>query len=160
MEYLIKVRYKPGFFDALGNTVQRDIKDLGISGVKKVKTAQLYYVEGEITYKELRLLCKELLADTITQQYEITSSRTSFKTNNKQTFIVQVWYKKGVTDAVADTVKKGAMDLGIQKIDKVKTGYEYIILGNISRAEIERICRGLLANKVVQEYKIYPEGIA
>lgn len=159
MKWLIEVSYKQGFFDALGNTVQKDIKDLGISGLKKVRTAQLYHIEGEVTDKDARLLCEELLTDSITQQYEISSSRTPLKTNDERAFIVQVWYKKGVTDAVADTVKKGAMDLGIQEINTVKTGYEYTITGNISREQIERICRGLLANKVVQEYKIYPEGI-
>ena len=160
MEYLIEVSYKPGFFDALGNTAKKDIKDLGIPGVSKVKSAQLYHIEGEIKEKELKFLCEELLSDPITQQYKISiSSDGRWKTRlaarqakDEHIFTVQVWYKKGVTDAVADTVKKGTIDLGIQGMNTVKTGYEYTIIGNVSSEQIERICRGLLANKVVQEY--------
>jgi len=197
MQWLIEVSYKPDFFDVLGNTTKKDIEDLGISGIRKVKTAQLYHIEGKITENELKLLCEELLTDKITQQYKIRASciahsdghrsevspqmgrmhraSTPYKTNDErrtlvpassfacaklrgtndeQVFIVQVWYKKGVTDAVADTVKKGALDIGIKGIDSAKTGYEYTITGDISCENIEKICKGLLANKVVQEYVI------
>jgi len=171
MEYLLEVNYKPKFFDALGNTVKKNIEDLGIFGIKKVKTAQLYHIKGELKEKELELLCKELLTDKITQQYTIRpllpsppascfpppcrDFRKKAAWEKGKGFVVQVWYKKGVTDAVADTVKKGATDLGVAGINTVKTGCEYTIIGNISREQIERICKGLLANKVVQDYKIY-----
>ncbi len=158
--WLIEVIYRPNFVDALGNIIKKDIKDLAISGVKNVKTAQVYEIEGKITEKELKLLCDELLADKITQQYKIRASSPSpppsplWGEEKGEGFIVQVWYKKGVTDAVADTTKKGAVDLGIKGIDTVKTGYEYTIIGNVAKEQIEKICSGLLANKVVQEYII------
>ena len=67
---------------------------------------------------------------------------------------VEVWYKPGVTDAVGDSVKKGIGDLGITKIDEVKTGQVYIIKGKVNKKEIEKICKGLLANEIVQYYKM------
>jgi len=162
MEWMVEICYKPGFFNAQAHAVQKDIEDLGISGVKKVRTAHLYSIEGNIGEPELKLLCGELLADKITQQFRI--NRSSFivhrasansKTEGSTTrWIIEVWYKKGVTDAVADTVIKGAVDLGIKGIDTVKTGFKYEISGGLSSEQVERICRGLLANKVVQEYKI------
>ncbi|PIZ15272.1 hypothetical protein COY51_05660 [Candidatus Desantisbacteria bacterium CG_4_10_14_0_8_um_filter_39_17] len=155
MQWLIEVSYKPKFFDAFGNTVKKDIEDLGVLGAKKVRTSKLYHIEGDLKEKELRFLCQELLTDNIVQQYKIRSSIVNHPPKkNKNAWIVEVWYKKGVTDAVADTVKKGMIDLGIQGINTVKTGYEYIIIGNITLEQIERICRGLLANKVVQDYVV------
>jgi len=76
MEWMVEIRYKPGFFNAQAHAVQKDIEDLGISGVKKVRTAQLYSIEGNIGEPELKLLCGELLADKITQQFRI--NRSSF----------------------------------------------------------------------------------
>ncbi|MFH1824814.1 MAG: phosphoribosylformylglycinamidine synthase subunit PurS [Candidatus Firestonebacteria bacterium] len=67
---------------------------------------------------------------------------------------IEVWYKTGVTDAVGDSVKKGISDLGITGVKEVKTGQVYIIKGKISKKEIEKICSGLLANSIVQYYKI------
>jgi phosphoribosylformylglycinamidine (FGAM) synthase PurS component len=164
MKWLIEVSYRANFIDALGNTIKKNIEDLDIAGVRNVKTSQVYEIEGKVTEKKLKLLCEELLTDKITQQYKINSScamrhaSAPYTTHNTQLtthnvfFIVQVWYKKGVTDTVADTVKKGADDLGISGINTVKTGHEYTITGNISRKQIEKICKGLLSNKVVQEY--------
>ena len=67
---------------------------------------------------------------------------------------VEVWYKPGVTDAVGDSVKKGVSDMGMSGVEEVKTGQVYILKGKLSKKDVERICSGLLANGVVQYYKI------
>jgi len=164
MFYLIEISYGKGFFDALGHTIKKDIEDLGIKNVKEVQTSQLYHIETTCKKTALELLCKELLSDKITQRYKISteyrvrSTGSSKKTNdgrrNAGDVIIQVWYKKGVTDAVGDTVKKGASDLGIKGIKTCNTGFEYKINGKLNTQQIEKICSGLLANKVIQEYVI------
>ena len=164
MEYLIEISYKPGFFDALGHNILKDIKDMGISGTTKVKTAQLYLINGDLSQNDAILICKELLTDKITQQYNIKIQGTGYRVQGitpkpypltpNPCFIVQVWYKKGVTDAVADTVKKGAADLGVKAIDTIKTGQEYTITGKISAEKVREIAEGLLSNKVIQDYII------
>ena len=70
------------------------------------------------------------------------------------TWTIEVWYKPAVTDPVSDSVKKGISDLGIKKIKNARTAQKYIIEGTITRKEIERICKELLANPVIQTYKI------
>ena len=67
---------------------------------------------------------------------------------------VEVWYKPGVTDSTGDSVKKGIKDLNVSGVEEVKTGQVYIISGKIGKAEVEKICSGLLANNVVQYYNI------
>ena len=67
---------------------------------------------------------------------------------------VEVWYKPGVTDAVGDSVMKGIKDLGISGASSVKTGQVYIIEGKLDKKQIEKVCSGLLANGIVQFYKI------
>jgi len=67
---------------------------------------------------------------------------------------IEVWYKSGVTDAVGDSVMKGIKDLGISGASSVKTGQVYIIEGKLEKKRIEKICSGLLANGIVQFYKI------
>ena len=47
MTYRIEVREKKGFYDALGESVKKDIFDLGYKGkVREVKTVQVYLIEG------------------------------------------------------------------------------------------------------------------
>ena len=71
----------------------------------------------------------------------------------KNLWAIEVSYKSGVTDAVGDSVRKGINDLGIKKILKVSTVQKYIIEGILTEKEIERICKDLLANSVIQTYK-------
>lgn len=75
------------------------------------------------------------------------------KKSKNKLWVVEVAYKPGVTDAVGDSVKKGINDLGIKKISKIATVQKYIIEGDLNFKEIERICRDLLANSVIQTYK-------
>ncbi|MFC1667069.1 phosphoribosylformylglycinamidine synthase subunit PurS [Candidatus Omnitrophota bacterium] len=49
MEWKIEVRNKRRIFDPLGSGIKKDIKDLGIVGVKKISTAQVFNVCGDLS---------------------------------------------------------------------------------------------------------------
>ena len=46
MDWKIEIRNKKGVFDPLDSGIKKDIKDLGIVGIKKVKTSQVFIVSG------------------------------------------------------------------------------------------------------------------
>ena len=71
MQYKIEVVDKPGIFDAVGRGVSRDIADLGINSVKKVKFIQVYILEGDLAEGQVISICQELLTDKVTQDYKI-----------------------------------------------------------------------------------------
>lgn len=146
MEWEIEVGYKPTATDAIGKSIERDIHDLGIEGVEYVKALQLYIIKGDVTGVEIESICKNLLTDNVTEYYSLHSKPDS------DAWIVDVLYKPGVTDPVSDSVLKGIRDLGILGVSSVRTGKRYIIKGNLSEEDIERICKRLLANDVIQLY--------
>lgn len=76
------------------------------------------------------------------------------KMKKNKTWAVEVFYKAGVTDAVGDSVRKGIEDIGIKGVNSVRTAQKYIINGKLDKKDIENICENLLANPVVQTYKI------
>jgi phosphoribosylformylglycinamidine synthase len=59
-----------------------------------------------------------------------------------------------VTDTVAGSVMKAVKDLGIDRELKVKTGQKYVFEGDINLKTVRRIADKLLANPMVQEYRI------
>jgi len=69
---------------------------------------------------------------------------------------IEVWYKPEVTDPLEESVRKGVADLDIQGLEQVRTGQKYLMEGSLTKEQVERICRELLANPVIQEYKIQP----
>ena len=76
MQYKIEITDKAGVFDAVGEGILRDILDLGINSVKRVKFIQVYTIEGDISDIQIEKICKELLADMISQEYVVGGVET------------------------------------------------------------------------------------
>jgi len=153
MEWRIEVGYKPNATDSYGEGIKKDIEDLGISGVKDVKTMQIYMLFGDIDESDVEYISKNLLTDSITQYYEYKGSE--HHKNDIGAWMIDVTYKPGVTDAVGDSTVKGIKDLGISGIKSAKTGKRFIIKGELTEDDIATICRRLLANEVIQNYNYY-----
>jgi phosphoribosylformylglycinamidine (FGAM) synthase PurS component len=97
MFWKIEVKEKRGIFDAVGEGVKKDILDLGIRSVSDVAFAQAYTITGALSHEQIRTICEALLADPVSQQYEILSEHAQRKTR-KQEFIIEVAYNPGVMD--------------------------------------------------------------
>jgi len=71
MIWRIEVSEKKGFYDAAGASVERDIRDLGISAgkVKEVRTVGVYLIEGDASERDIRKVCDNLVIDPVTQDY-------------------------------------------------------------------------------------------
>lgn len=150
MNWKIEIGYKPTATDAMGDGIKKDIQDLGINGVSYVKTRKLYMIDGELSEEDIKNICENLLTDSVTQFYEYKGS--DHHTDDTGSWIVEVVYKPGVTDAVGDSTVKGIRDMGILGVNSAKTGQKYIIGGSLSESDIEIICKRLLANEVIQNY--------
>ena len=58
MFYKIEIQDKPGIFDASGESVRRDIVDLGIEAIRRVRFIQVYNIEGDISeYDIYKIRC-------------------------------------------------------------------------------------------------------
>ncbi len=147
MLYHIEILCRRGVHDAQGRAIQKDILDLGIKGVTFVKTAQLYEIRGSISLSNIHKICRNLLVDPITQTYHVNRRGLS-----SCTWSVEVWYRKGVTDHVAESVQKGIRDMGFTMLLEIKSGQKYMLAGNINEKEAKMICRRLLVNSVIQTY--------
>ena len=160
MKWNIEVRYKTDFPDAAGQGILEDITDLGISGVDLVHTAKVYWIEGEFQLRDVNRICSELLADPVTQDYSFRRSDGCSESPSLETGVwtVEVRFKPGVTDAVGDSVVKGISDLGFCRVSAAQTGEKYRIHGDLDLSTVETISRSLLANEVIQAFKVESEA--
>lgn len=160
MAWRIEVAEKDGFYDAVGASVRRDIRDLtGGIAVKEVKTVQVYLLDGDVDEYGIKKICENLLIDPITQKYNYRGPVL----DERRYKVVEVAYNSGVMDPVETSAKKAIEDLGVLGIRTVKTAKKYCINGDLSYAEIHRIAGKLLYNKVIQhavkgKSTIPPEG--
>jgi phosphoribosylformylglycinamidine synthase II len=152
--YRIEVSVREGFADPRSEGLQKDILDLGIESVDKAKVSSVYLLEGSLNNKELLTICRELLTDTIVEEYatETSPAPTSAR-------LVEVAYNPGVMDPVEESVKKGIRDFGITTITAVKTAKKYLLWGDISDETLKSICDKLLVNSVVQHIVAQKEAV-
>jgi len=147
VEWKIEVRNRKGVFDPLGSGVKKDIKDLGISGVKKVNVSQVFIISGDITESDAKRIAEELLTDPITEEYFLGGEAWKKGAPGK---VVEIAYNHGVMDPVEESAKKAIRDMGIYGVKSLRTEKKYFIYGKISGSDFKNICEKLLYNKVIQ----------
>jgi len=156
MFWRIEVREKEGFYDALGESVKKDIVDLGFENkVKDVKAVRVYLLEGKLEENNIKKICEDLFIDPVTQDY--TYDGNIFDEKNYK--VVEVAYNPGVMDPVEESAKKAIADLGIKGVKTVHTARKYLIRGNLSYKNIHSIAENILYNKVIQRIAKKGSGI-
>jgi phosphoribosylformylglycinamidine (FGAM) synthase PurS component len=118
MFYRIEVKEKDGFYDAVGESVKKDIAELGLGKkVRDVKFICVYLVEGDIGEADVKRIAEDLLVDPVTQHYSFkgpVAREEGFKP-------VEVAYNPGVMDPVEESAKKAIRDLGIPDVKDFRT---------------------------------------
>lgn len=71
MLWEVRIAYKPGVQDSEGESALRGLQTLGFKNVETVGTAKVYRIEGDYSKAEIEEMCKRLLANPVSQDYEI-----------------------------------------------------------------------------------------
>ncbi len=142
----------PQWPDPAGRRVRARIaEDLGIR-VDDVRVVDVYTVQAHLNPKELARVRDELFTDPVIQE-----SLTDAPLVHECDFVIEVGFLPGVTDNVGRSAAQGIGDLlghPLTRNEAVYTSSQYFITGNVSRADCERIVSGLLANKLIQRWRI------
>jgi phosphoribosylformylglycinamidine synthase len=144
----VEVYFKEHLPDARGQGLVRDIHDLDISGVSDARVTDVYRLDAELKTEELELICRNLLADPVTQDYCFDSD--SHSQSGDGLYSLEVAYNAGVTDPVEETAMKAVLDLGIKGIRAVKTSKCYLLKGQLDERQLDTICSRLLVNPIIQ----------
>ena len=146
----VEVCLKSHLPDARGLGLVRDIHDLGIATVSNVRVVDIYWLDASLAPDELGSICRGLLADPVTQEYQCEPSFSAGGEAGTDLHTVEVAYNAGVTDPVEDTIMKAIRDLGIGSVGAVKTAKRYLIGGKLDKEQMDVICSRLLVNPIIQ----------
>jgi phosphoribosylformylglycinamidine synthase II len=148
----IEVSFKPDYRDPLGESVQRGIvEDLGLS-VDKVRTIDVYTIDAHLTPQEVERVRRELLTDPIIQE-----SSADSRLAREFSWVIEVGFRPGVTDNVGKTAREGieaVLGRHLAPEEAVYTSRQYLLMGRLTRGEVERVAADLLANSLIQRWEI------
>ena len=69
--WTIEVQLKPGVTDAVGDSVLKGLRDMGIPDVQTAQTGQKYRIHGDLDQPKLEMIAQQLLANDVIQIFEI-----------------------------------------------------------------------------------------
>src|SRR5262249_47801964 len=109
--------------------VSSQCQALGGSSIREVRSARSYLIEGELSPAQLEKIASGFLADTVVESYRIHQLSDAESSNPKSEIrnpksLLNVLFKPGVTDNVADSVKAALVDLGYS-VTAVRTCQKY-----------------------------------
>jgi len=157
MQYRIEVIHKQDCPDPSGLSALADIRDLGIRSVSDVRAVDVFLVDGNLSEDDVRVLTERLFLDPVVQQYRICGPDQEDWpwAEGPGVHTIEVKRKPGVMDPVQQSAMKGATDLGLApKVEAIRTASRYLVRGELSPAELERIAWKALANDTIEEVHI------
>ncbi|MHC1782379.1 MAG: phosphoribosylformylglycinamidine synthase subunit PurS [Anaerolineaceae bacterium] len=130
-----------------------DARALGYRRLKRVDCQDLIFIESQLSQEQLQRLALGLLSDPVTQN--ITREELPSVTVEPEagTVVLEVALRPGVTDPVAHEIVRAAHQLGLTGVRRAATGTRFLITG-LPVEEVEGLTRSLLANPVIQHWKI------
>jgi phosphoribosylformylglycinamidine synthase II len=154
-QWRFEVFNRAGFADVHGNRVLEDIRELGIRSVEAVQSAKVFLIEADFDKGFAERLAKELLTDTVCEDYYI--GRSGAPAGLAKATLIEVHLKSGVTDPVAESVMTAIADMGVTA-NNVRTARKYILLGDIRQSQTNTIAKKILANDCIEDIIIGSEA--
>ncbi|MFC1957290.1 phosphoribosylformylglycinamidine synthase subunit PurL [Chloroflexota bacterium] len=97
-QHKIEIAYNAGVTDTVEDTIMKAVRDLGISGVRAVKTAKRYLLHGHLDEAQLEIIGSRLLLNPIIQ-HVVRSEQFGFPENPQYEFKLKQVDILGVDDS-------------------------------------------------------------
>jgi phosphoribosylformylglycinamidine synthase len=140
---------RPLGHDARADDLLADAHALGISRLQSVAIADLVFVAGLLSEADTGALAGSLLADPLLQTVELSRAATI-----DGAVVVETTRHPGVTDSLADAVRRGAALAGVTSLQSVATGRRFELHGPLEPADVEHLVKRLLSNPVVERHAV------
>lgn len=125
-----------------------DAKALGFGGLTHLECQDIYFIEGRLSQEECEQLALRLLSDPVTQSVLFGSPPSSL-----DSAVVEVAFRPGVTDPVAEQIVRAAHELGFAGVQRAATGLRFLVDG-LHGPQVDKLAKQLLANNVIQHWTV------
>jgi phosphoribosylformylglycinamidine synthase len=162
MNHNIEVFWRTAEPDGRALVLSLQIAHVGIERVESVQVSELTFLQGVLSARDVERLADELLVDPIVEGYRwwsgdsVAALQARRRADQGEDLAVEVGYRPGVTDPVADRLHRRMRALDIGCVDAVATGTRYVFTGDLSERDLHVIAEQVLCNDVIQTYALGP----
>jgi phosphoribosylformylglycinamidine synthase subunit PurSL len=153
----VEVGPRPGLPDVMGRKTAGSVKNFLGLDVSSVRCIKVFTLEGLDGTQFERLLEAGVLHDPVLQEASLEPLAPIYQ--EPFDWALEVGFRPGVTDNEGRTAMEAvALVLGLDAHGlgnlAVYTATQYLISGDLERAQVEHIATGLLANTLIQRHAV------
>ncbi|RJQ74638.1 MAG: phosphoribosylformylglycinamidine synthase [Desulfobacteraceae bacterium] len=149
----IEITLKPDLLDAEGENLRRKARDYFGIHTESVRTVNIVTIDAALTDEQVEQVRTEIFTNPVTQISSLAPLAVYAD------WIIWVGFRPGVRDNAGATAVEAMEDLlGIRlgREEAVYTSKRYCLKGNhLTETEVQKIASQLLANDIIQQWKIF-----
>ena len=156
MLWEVEIRPAMNEIDREGLRVVHEALALGITSMKTCHSARSFLLQADsLVADNVHRAATNLLVDSVVETFQMhpvshdAKQTTSGSRSESATSLLNVLYKPGVTDNVANSTQKALVDLGVS-VDLVATVRKYWFDSSVSKSDLDRVAKRILANDAVE----------
>ncbi|NNF98472.1 MAG: phosphoribosylformylglycinamidine synthase [Desulfobacteraceae bacterium] len=149
----IEITLKPELFDAEGEGIRQKAVDyFGIQSAA-IRTVHILTIDADLSIDQVEMLRTRIFTNPVTQVSSLASLDIDFQ------WCIWVGYRPGVKDNAGSTAVEAIEDFlhsALKPGEAVYTSKRYCISGDgLTHAHMDTIAGELLANDIIQQWKIF-----
>ena len=148
----LEIRLKKGLMDAEGTGIRRKAKAYFGIDVNDIRVIRVLTIDADLTPVQLEQIRFEIFTNPIIEESSFSPMALEFD------WLIWIGFRPGVRDTAGSTAVEAIRDLLGIKLGPDETVYTsklYEIRGNISEDQVNEIAGELLANDIIQQWKIF-----
>jgi len=128
--------------------LKHSIADFGVKGLKEFEIIYIYYLYANLNSKDIEKIARNFICDPVSERFQIERLEDYKIKRDKKS--VEIIYKPGVMDPIAENVMTVLTDLGYKDC-QIKTAKRYLFSSRLTEKEIKSISENLLYNPLIQK---------
>lgn len=154
MLWEVEIHPVAGEVDREGGRVLAEAQAQGAASIRIIRAARSFLIEGEIDEPVILQQVSRLLADGVVETCRVrqlpATAKAAVHPEVQRLRLVNVLFKPGVTDNVAETAANALRSQGLS-IQRVATCRKYWINEDVSTPDLQRLSRRVLANDAIEQ---------
>ncbi|MDY6972681.1 MAG: phosphoribosylformylglycinamidine synthase subunit PurS [Thermodesulfobacteriota bacterium] len=148
----LEIRLKKELMDAEGGGITLKSREYFGFEVDEIRVIRVLTIDADLTQVQLERIQTEIFTNPVTEESSYSPIARDFD------WLIWIGFRPGVRDTAGSTAAEAIQDLLGIKLDSdqpVFTSKLFEIRGNLTRRQIEKIAGQILANEVIQQWKIH-----
>lgn len=151
----LEIKLKRELFDAEGAGIRRKSREYFGFEVEEIRVIRVLTIDAELNREQLERIRTEIFTNPVTEESSYSATAADFD------WLIWIGFRPGVRDTGGSTASEAIEDLLGIKLTADQTVYTsrlYEIRGRLSEKQVHKIAADLLANEIIQQWKIYSKS--